>query len=423
MAGLFESRKERNEHLTKAEALVATAEREKRGMTNVETHDFDMAMSIVANLDRNIAAIESKNTLRAQFPRGVIPGNGADSRITKPQPKTLSHDYVSALFASIKSGGRIASDVLSEGADALGGYAVPTLIAALREGSNAAGGYAVPIVVDSQIVPLAPNEMAIRQLATVIETSSDIKIPTKATKGTAAAKLEGDGTGTNVFGGTAPTLGQVTLSAFMGGDILDVSWEALEDISLFQAFCVDDLITAITEYEEPKFISGTGSGQPQGIATGADVGVTVTGGHLVQGAITIDSLDDLIGSLKESYLPNASLLMRRATAVSIRKLLRALNLFEPRWTRVGTQDYYDGFPVFYSSAMPDGLTDQDRPVLFGDFKRAFVIGDRGGSGIRVKILDQPKAAEGITQLLAYRRTDSRVRRSEAVKALKLATGA
>jgi hypothetical protein len=41
----------------------------------------------------------------------------------------------------------------------------------------------------------------------------------------------------------------------------------------------------------------------------------------------------------------------------------------------------------------------------------------------VKILDQPKAKEGITQLLAYRRTDGRVRRSEALKALKLATGA
>ena len=61
-----------------------------------------------------------------------------------------------------------------------------------------------------------------------------------------------------------------------------------------------------------------------------------------------------------------------------------------------------------------------KPIVFGDFKRGFVIGNRGGSGINVKILDQPKAKEGITSLLSYRRTDSRVRRSEALKAYVLA---
>jgi HK97 family phage major capsid protein len=60
------------------------------------------------------------------------------------------------------------------------------------------------------------------------------------------------------------------------------------------------------------------------------------------------------------------------------------------------------------------------PVLFGDFKTGYVIGDRGGSGVNVKILDQPKAIEGILQLLAYRRTDGRVRRCEAIQAITLA---
>ena len=60
------------------------------------------------------------------------------------------------------------------------------------------------------------------------------------------------------------------------------------------------------------------------------------------------------------------------------------------------------------------------PVLFGNFKAGYVIGDRGGSGINVKILDQPKATEGQVILLAYRRTDGRVRRSEAIQAITLA---
>jgi HK97 family phage major capsid protein len=93
----------------------------------------------------------------------------------------------------------------------------------------------------------------------------------------------------------------------------------------------------------------------------------------------------------------------------------------PVWTRVNGQDYLLGYPVEFSDSMPahDAAAGQ-KPIVFGDFKAGYVIGDRGGSGIRVKVLDQPKAAEGITQLLAYRRTDGRVRRSEALKAYVLA---
>jgi HK97 family phage major capsid protein len=127
--------------------------------------------------------------------------------------------------------------------------------------------------------------------------------------------------------------------------------------------------------------------------------------------------------LKATYHANAAFLMQRPVALAIRKLQRQANLFEPVFTRNNSQDYLLGYPVEYSGSMPDGTTDQDKPIVFGDFKAGFVIGDRGGSGINVKVLDQPKANLGITQLLAYRRTDSRVRRSEALKSLKLATGA
>jgi HK97 family phage major capsid protein len=60
------------------------------------------------------------------------------------------------------------------------------------------------------------------------------------------------------------------------------------------------------------------------------------------------------------------------------------------------------------------------PILFGDFKRGYIIGDRGGSGINVKVLDQPLATQGLIVLLAYRRTDGRVRRSEAIQSYTIA---
>jgi len=134
--------------------------------------------------------------------------------------------------------------------------------------------------------------------------------------------------------------------------------------------------------------------------------------------LSIDSTFDVMGLLKSPYHPNASWLMQRATAVELRKAQKQSNLFEPVFVRVGNQDFLHGYPVVYSSTMP-AIAASATPVLFGDFKQGYVIGDRGGSGINVKVLDQVQALQGQIVLLAYRRSDGRVRRSEAIQAITL----
>ena len=273
------------------------------------------------------------------------------------------------------------------------------------EGSNTAGGYAVPVVVDDQIVPLAPNEMGVRRLANVIPTVMDIKIPQQATFGTAAAKAENA-----AFTESEPTLGQITLSAFMAGIQHIVSWELAQDVPAFQNFAVTDMVLAQQMFEENWYVNGTGAGQPLGLIGNVGAGVTEepdAAGNLVSIAGTLD----LMAELNAIYHPNASWLMSRATSIIIRKAQFQANLFEPVWTRILKQDFLHGYPVEYSAYMPlaaRGAT----PLLFGDFKLSYVIGDRGGSGINVEALDEPLATQGQIILLAYRRTDGRVRRSE-----------
>ena len=79
-----------------------------------------------------------------------------------------------------------------------------------------------------------------------------------------------------------------------------------------------------------------------------------------------------------------------------------------------------GRPVFYdlnAPALPTATSAGVLPILFGDFKQGFMIGVRGGAGINVKILDQPWASAGQIGILAYRRLDARVRRSEAIQSI------
>jgi HK97 family phage major capsid protein len=400
---LFEMKQNHAAAISRAEALITGAENGNRPLTASETLDADNAMAEAQALAPQIALKERANTLRGMMVNGaIIPGapsaDGFGAGHGKAGKKTLSADYRTAFHNFLSSGGQ-------------------NVNAALYEGSNPSGGYAVPITVDDQIVPLAPPETSLRELATVLATASDIRVPRKITFGTAAAKAESGATA-NSFTESEPTLDHFTLSAYMAGIMAKLSWELAQDVPAFQAFAVNDMLTDQQTYEENLYISGTGSGQAQGLIGNVGAGVSEepdTNGNLV----SLDGLLDLIATLKASYHPNAAFLMSRPTSILIRKAQRQSNLFEPVFTRSGGKDFIYGYQVGYSSAMPTAARGA-APVLFGDFRQGYVIGDRGGSGINVKILDQPFAVQGQIALLAYRRTDGRVRRSEAIQQYNIA---
>ncbi len=413
MASLMDLKKQRETALDRADAIIRAAESQGRALTTAESGIVDSALAEANSLTPQIQTKEKQNSITQMFKGGRLLTDEAPSRMVgsggeRYQPRVLSRQYQSDLLSYLQSGGKKVSEGLADFGDPIGGYPLTRFDAALYEGAAGSGGYAVPIVVDDQIVPLAPQELAIRQISTVIPTRSDIKIPTKTAFGSSAAKAE-----TSAFGGTQPTLGQFTLSAYMAGTEQQVSWELAQDVPAFQAFVVDDMILDQQMYEESLFVSGSGSGQAQGLIGNVGVGVTEepdSNGNLV----SISGTLDLIGTLNAVYHANASWLMSRATSIIIRKAQVESNLFNPVWQRQGAVDYLHGYPVSYCAYMPTAARG-NAPVLFGDFKRGYIIGDRGGSGINVKVLDQPLATQGLIVLLAYRRMDARVRRSEAIQ--------
>ena len=364
MTSIFDLKQQHHHALSKADGLVKAAEDAGRPMTGAEERDFDMCMTAVRVLRPQIAQLESKSTLRAQFHQGIIPGVPGGGRNTQGPQQMLSHDYASAFFDHISSKGQ-------------------NVGAALYEGSNPAGGYVVPLTVDSQVVPLAPTDAGVRTIATVIPTVMDLKIPRATTISTAAAKAEGDGTGSNLFTESDPVLDQFTLSAFMAGLTHTISWELAQDAPSFQNFAVSDMLLAQSIFEENWFVNGTGSGQAQGLIGNTGAGITgVLAGTDSYASELLDSTFDVMGKLKTAYHANAGWLMSRATSVVLRKAQKQANLFEPVFVRVGDKDYLHGAPVTYSTAMP-AIAAGATPLLFGDFKVGYCIGDRGGSGINV----------------------------------------
>jgi HK97 family phage major capsid protein len=290
-------------------------------------------------------------------------------------------------------------------------------------GSDSSGGYAINVPTETLITPLAMPDLGIFDASMVIPTSTDIKIPQQASFGTSALKAESTGTIAQ-FGGTDPTLGQITLSAFMAGAVRWVSWELMQDVQAFQQFVVEDLLKGQRILEDQLLATGTGTNQAEGVFgnTGTGTGVAYNlAGTGADSTTLLNSLFDVTSTLKGAYQANASWIMSRATALTIRRAQMQTNLFAPVATTDpdGTERIL-GRPVYFdvnSPALPTATTAGVVPILFGDFKQGYIIGVRGGAGINVKILDQPQATAGLLGILAYRRLDGRIRRSEAIQAI------
>lgn len=408
MANLMEIKKQRAELINGTDNIIASAALAGRALTPQETTEIRENLTKAGRLEGEITERESKSTLLTMFradPNALIPGRPGAQRQSSAaignnpmeMPiQVFAEDYNDAYATWIRSGGK-------------------KMEAALYEGSNVAGGFAVPTITDGQVVPLAPQEMAVRRIARVIPTTNDLKVPVKATFGTAAIKSE-SGASTNTFTDSDPTISQFELTSFMVGRQTSASWELLQDVAQFQAFVVDDLVLSLQMFEESQFINGTGTGEPQGLIGNTGTGVT---GVANTGSDLLDATYDVQASLNAAYHGGASFLMARSTGVALRKAQKQANLFEPVFTRSNGQDYLHGYPVNYSASMPT-MAASATPVLFGDFNAGYIIGDRGGAGISIKFLDQIKAVSGQLVLLAYRRTDGRVRRSEAIQAITIA---
>jgi HK97 family phage major capsid protein len=400
MSTVMELKQQREKAFNVADGIITTVQRQKRNLTDAENRSIDSNMRAVRDLDEQIKKATQDN-----------------QQDLVQKAKAMLRDY---RRSNVHSGERHTEPIVSgpfmrEYQPAFYDYLrTRNVSASLQESVDAAGGFSTPITVSNQIVPLAPSDFAVRQLATCIPTKSDRLIPQKSSFGSAVLKTEA-----SAFAGSVPSLSQIELSAFLCGTFAEASLEILQDVTEFENFVLDDISLDIQQQEEDWFVNGSGSGEPQGLVGNCGAGVTEEPDGLGN-LVSISGTLDLVGSLKAAYYPNATWLMSRATGIGIRKAQVQTSVYEPVWTREGGRDYLHGFPVAFSDSIPAAARGAV-PALFGDFKRGYLIGDRGGSAVRLKVVDQSSLAQqGIVGLIGYRRTDGRVRRSEAIQQYNIA---
>jgi len=198
--------------------------------------------------------------------------------------------------------------------------------------------------------------------------------------------------------------------------IVKVSEEMLRDSMIPLAQILgESLGMRVARAQEQKFLVGTGSGEPQGIVTGASAGGTTA----TAGALTISDLLTLYYSVDPAYreAPGAAFIVSDQTLMA----LHNTRLGAPGDPALVT-DFRDpkapmklfGRPIIVSNSMPTGVTAGTVAAVFGDLG-SFLI--RDCAGIELKVTEHLYWANNQIGYLAEAFSDSRVMNADAIKKL------
>jgi HK97 family phage major capsid protein len=213
---------------------------------------------------------------------------------------------------------------------------------------------------------------------------------------------------------TDPTFGAVEIRPSLVYASTNFSWH----VQAFSPANVEEQIRrsfgrAIAKAVAGKFLTGTGTNEPQGVAAGAAVGVTAAS----ETTFTAAELNTLWYSLDPWYQQDAAFIVSPAAAALIRgfETTEGHPLWVPNLRDGGDQLY--GRPVVIDPNM-QGLTASQRPVIVGSMSEAYLIAESPISVV-VDPYSRHRHAENVVTF--YQFVDGRVRRAEAAKALVMAS--
>jgi len=248
----------------------------------------------------------------------------------------------------------------------------------LTVGSATGGGNTVPTAFYGQLIEHLIDSSAIRQTnVTVLTTEGgeDLQVPKTTTHPTAAIIAEA----ATVTESDA-AFGQVTLGSYKYGFSTQISSELEQDTGVDLAgYLARAGGEALGNGSGAHFVTGTGTGQPNGIVTASTEGVV--GAAAAAGVFTADELIDLYFSVIASYRRNGTWMLSDASMAATRKLKDTTDqyLYAPGLI-AGEQSTLFGRPVVVDPNVADPAVDA-KSVVFGDLSRYFI---RDVRGVRVE---------------------------------------
>lgn len=394
----IELRGKRAQLIKDADAIVAGAQAEGRSMTAEERGKFEAIEADARSIKNEIEIIERNAEMKKEL--ASLEGE-ARAAAPKATAKGAFSKYLRHGFSALNAEERAmvaetrGTSTQVVGTDSLGGYLVP------KEFSN-----------ELNIATAFTGE--VERLAKKLNTAGGGLLDYPTINDTATdAGLISEGSAVTV---QDMTFGNAQLSAYNYSSLVRVSQQLLQDSAFdLDAFLVEAMGGRIARATNAAFTTGTGSSQPQGIVTGSAAGKTAASAT----AITADEILDLIYSVDASYRNKQSFgLMAHDNVIAA---IRALGLgsandfpvFVPSMA-MGEPDRIFGVPVYVNNDMASSIATGAKTIVAADFSQ-FVV--RNAGGIQMLRLNERFADELEVGFVSWKRSDSKVLNSAAIKHL------
>ena len=275
---------------------------------------------------------------------------------------------------------------------------------------DGSGEYLIPTPIQIDIAQRAREIGTIRALADVRQvTGSKVRASLLGVASVGWGKAEVAGSITDaavvpsaVAPDPTPVCDLVALALIGQDELADAPTSAVASI-------VDAVGMAFAVAEDNAFASGTGSGQPSGLALAANVTLVPAGQKTAAGASNTPVLADLVAlpwKLPVQYRERAAWLMHSTAAGKIAAL--TFTNGSPLWPAPGNPDPRSGggllgWPAYACDGLPDPATagTGDASVWFADFRSAYRIIDR--QRVTVQVLSQRYADIGCVGLVVRER--------------------
>ncbi len=280
---------------------------------------------------------------------------------------------------------------------------------ALTVSNDTTGGYLAPPEYVRELLKTVTEISPIRSIARVRSTGQrSIQVP-KRTGQFAAQWVAETGTRSET---TGYTVGLEEIPAHEYYALVDISEQDLEDTVFdLEAEMQSEFATQFAKAEGTAFVSGDAIGKPEGILTNSNVSSVNSGSGT---ALTSDGIITLVHSIKSEYSRNGTFIFNRTTLADIRKLKDTAGqyIFQPGMMLTGgATNTILGYPYVEATDMPS-VAGSAKPIVFGDFQRAYMIVDR----VQMAVLrdEYTQATTGNVRYIARRRVGGQVVQAEAI---------
>ena len=283
----------------------------------------------------------------------------------------------------------------------------------LRTDVDAEGGYLVPSVLEGEVIKKITEISFLRTVATVRPMSSKSS-STPSRTNIVSVGMVGEGETDSL---SNSKYGLEKLIAKQAQVTTQITTNELDDTSYdVLRLMVEDVGESMAQLEGSQFVNGSGAGNNcEGFMQNASIPFINSGSA---SAITFDSLITATGELKIGYNPIYA--FNRKTLASIRKLKDNENNY--LWTAgnlaAGVPNQLNGFNYIILPDMPD-IGANTFPVIFGDFRKGYVIGDRKGMTMIRDEVSQKRS--GKVEYTWYKRFAGGVQLPEAFVKIKIAS--